>query len=40
MAHQNPEMKTGNIIVIIEEKKHKLFKRVGQTLFLDLDISL
>lgn len=35
-----PEVEAGDVIVIVEEKKHKVFKRKGADLFMDKEITL
>lgn len=35
-----PDAEAGDVVVILEEKKHKLFKRKGADLFMDKEITL
>jgi DnaJ family protein A protein 2 len=35
-----PDAEAGDVIVILEEKKHKLFKRKGADLFMEKEITL
>ena len=35
-----PEAEAGDVVVILKEKKHKIFKRKGADLFMDKEISL
>lgn len=35
-----PEAEAGDVIVVLEEKKHKVFKRKGADLYMDKEITL
>lgn len=37
---QVPDAEAGDVIVVVQEKKHKLFKRKGADLFMDKEITL
>lgn len=37
---QAPNMDPGNIVVILQESPHEVFKRVGDNLFVEKEISL
>jgi len=40
MSNQEPGCKTGNLIFVIKEKVHSIFKRVGDHLFMNYDLPL
>lgn len=39
-GNEIPEAEAGDLIVVIEEKKHKIFKRKGADLFMEKEITL
>lgn len=39
-GEQVPDMVQGDIIFVLQMKKHPMFKRVGDNLYMDMEISL